>query len=94
MQNFTINPRRYLTADEENSIIVSALKTVICGATHTDTTATSSSSPMMSLCAHPMEVCQKAKTNFPESDYKQREEEERRPAVGVIKQEWKFHGGR
>ncbi|KVH92538.1 ethylene-responsive transcription factor ERF109-like [Cynara cardunculus var. scolymus] len=55
-----ITARRYWTADEENSIIVSALTNVICGS-YTDTNPISSSSPVISLCAHPMEVCQVCK---------------------------------
>lgn len=48
MHNININ----IQPDEEHSIIVSALKAVICG--H-DTTTTNHL--MTSLCAHPMEVC-------------------------------------
>ncbi|KAJ9562306.1 hypothetical protein OSB04_007466 [Centaurea solstitialis] len=47
-----INVRRYLTEEEENSVIVAALKTVISG-DHNDT----SPSPVIPLFEHPMEVC-------------------------------------
>ncbi|KAJ9562307.1 hypothetical protein OSB04_007467 [Centaurea solstitialis] len=44
-----INGRRYLTEEEENSIIVSTLKTVISNDT--------SPSTVIPLFEHPMEVC-------------------------------------
>ncbi|KAI3785061.1 hypothetical protein L1987_44173 [Smallanthus sonchifolius] len=55
-------PRRRLTADEEHSIIVTALKNVISGHTNTNThhlkPSASSSRGSLILMSHPMEVCQ------------------------------------
>lgn len=73
-----MNVWRPLAAEEEHSIILSALKMVISGHITTNHHPSSSSSlatttetdhnshheiPMMSLCLHPMEVCQVCRIN-------------------------------